>query len=367
MAGWARAPLGLLVAAFLLALAPWPAQAGSADDPEITDPADDGTVAGVFPVGLVPTAFDQTDLRAGWVNETADDLLLSLQSEADSLEFSPLVFYEFSFSFSANGTTSEATASGAGSLTAGGVASEVAVEGNVITFTVPKSAVGAFLGDALGDLAAASSGTLVSDPLSSSLDEAAAPEGTVYVVSQGFARGGSASDVDGDGLPDAWETQHFAGIEPQNGTGDPDGDGLDNAAENAAGTDPNDMDTDGDVVDDGADPFPLDPTRPADADGDGLPDAWERENFDATDAQSGSGDPDSDGLDNAEEIALGTDPNKADTDGDGIEDGDDSDPLEPNASGGDEATREVRPELYGGAALFAAAATFLLIGLAKGT
>ena len=46
-------------------------------------------------------------------------------------------------------------------------------------------------------------------------------------------------------------------------TGDPDGDGLDNLAEQAAGTDPNDLDTDGDLVPDGLDPEPLNPLIPA--------------------------------------------------------------------------------------------------------
>ncbi|HUF60822.1 MAG TPA: LamG-like jellyroll fold domain-containing protein, partial [Verrucomicrobiales bacterium] len=58
-------------------------------------------------------------------------------------------------------------------------------------------------------------------------------------------------DTDEDGLPDLWELMHFGNLD-QIGTGDPDGDGLTNAAELAAGTNPNDFDTDNDGASDGA-------------------------------------------------------------------------------------------------------------------
>lgn len=45
------------------------------------------------------------------------------------------------------------------------------------------------------------------------------------------------ADADGDGLPDAWELEHFGDL-AFNGTDDPDGDGVDNATEFARGTDP---------------------------------------------------------------------------------------------------------------------------------
>ncbi len=73
------------------------------------------------------------------------------------------------------------------------------------------------------------------------------------------------ADSDGDGLPDAWEQEHFGDLD-QNGSGDPDGDGLDNAGEHAAGTDPLDPDTDGDGLSDGdevdAGTDPLDASSP---------------------------------------------------------------------------------------------------------
>jgi hypothetical protein len=58
------------------------------------------------------------------------------------------------------------------------------------------------------------------------------------------------NDIDGDGLPDAWEIANFGNITAQNGKGDPDGDGVDNLHEYLAGTNPTKADTDGDGIDD---------------------------------------------------------------------------------------------------------------------
>lgn len=49
-----------------------------------------------------------------------------------------------------------------------------------------------------------------------------------------------SQDLDGNGLPDAWERRHFlqnGGVDPQ---ADPDGDGFSNREECLSGTDPND-------------------------------------------------------------------------------------------------------------------------------
>lgn len=116
-----------------------------------------------------------------------------------------------------------------------------------------------------------------------------------------------ADDSDDDGLSDAWEILHFGNLD-QDGDGDPDGDNYDNAAEEDAGT------------------LPDDPaSNPGDTDGDGLPDAWETAHFGGTAAQDGTGDPDGDFADNALEHAALTGPaNPAewpDSDGDGMNDG----------------------------------------------
>lgn len=64
------------------------------------------------------------------------------------------------------------------------------------------------------------------------------------------SRPASHDDLDGNGLPDAWEIEHFGarGVDPD---ADPDNDWLTNAGEYAHGTDPNKTDTDGDGLCDG--------------------------------------------------------------------------------------------------------------------
>jgi len=51
-----------------------------------------------------------------------------------------------------------------------------------------------------------------------------------------------ASDTDGDGLPDAWESEHFANATAAVASGNPDGDALSNEQEFILGTDPNVID-----------------------------------------------------------------------------------------------------------------------------
>lgn len=117
-------------------------------------------------------------------------------------------------------------------------------------------------------------------------------------------------------------------LDPLAGT-DTDGDCLDDAAENYAGTDPNDMDTDDDGLMDGncgsedlnsdgtVQPGETDPTD-ADSDDDGIPDGTEKgltapETAD-TDLAAGNFIPDAD-------PSTTTDPTNPDSDGDGIPDG----------------------------------------------
>ena len=60
-----------------------------------------------------------------------------------------------------------------------------------------------------------------------------------------------ASDADADGLPDAWEQEHFFNTDSTDGSSDADGDGLTDKQEYAQGTDPWLTDTDGDGYLDG--------------------------------------------------------------------------------------------------------------------
>lgn len=74
--------------------------------------------------------------------------------------------------------------------------------------------------------------------------------------------GTACSDLDGDGLPDAWETQYFASL-AFGANDDNDSDGLNNQQEFNRGTDPTKRDSDGDGVSDGDEvrggSDPLDP------------------------------------------------------------------------------------------------------------
>ncbi len=124
---------------------------------------------------------------------------------------------------------------------------------------------------------------------------------------------GTLPDSDGDGMPDAYETEFGLDSSADDAEQDADDDGLANLAEFEKGTHPKMADTDGDGLDDGLETGTgefvgpedtgTDPTK-ADSDGDGLADGVET----ATGEFVGEND-------------TGTDPNNSDTDGDGLADG----------------------------------------------
>lgn len=68
----------------------------------------------------------------------------------------------------------------------------------------------------------------------------------------------SAGDTDGDGLPDAWETQQFGNLS-HTAAADDDNDGLTNIEEYLRSSNPTKADSDGDGLTDSADSFPADP------------------------------------------------------------------------------------------------------------
>lgn len=122
----------------------------------------------------------------------------------------------------------------------------------------------------------------------------------------------SKADTDDDTLPDNWEIDNMLDpnddgtTDPQNGSaGDPDTDLSDNAAEFAAGTDPQDDDSDDDDVKDGQEALDsTDPLNP-DIDGDGLNDGAEK----AAGTNPAASDSDGDGFDDLEElVTFGSNP-----------------------------------------------------------
>ncbi|MCX6858125.1 MAG: hypothetical protein NTV80_24855 [Verrucomicrobia bacterium] len=176
-------------------------------------------------------------------------------------------------------------------------------------------------------------------------------------------------DGDGDGLKDWWEILNFGNATAENGAGNPDLDGRNNLQEQAAGTNPNQLDrdwpldTDADGLRDGWELFywgsitvgsngrgdptgdpdrdgcanlteqaigsnpgsigwsPSDPDYRWNADSDGLYDYWELSYFGNITSQDASGNPDLDGRNNLLEQAAGTNPNFVDFDWDGDGDG----------------------------------------------
>jgi hypothetical protein len=151
-----RTPILLLSALLLLSLVP-PGNAGSSTVPEISDGPDDQAVGGVVPIATQPPAGTtvglNVDLLAGWVAETADSLLLTVQVHGTGSP-STSSSTTWVFHFDAGGKTYDASAvqdlaeqasgkPGTGAVTPGGVATgAVAAGDHLIVLTVPKSAIG---------------------------------------------------------------------------------------------------------------------------------------------------------------------------------------------------------------------------------
>jgi hypothetical protein len=134
----------------------------------------------------------------------------------------------------------------------------VATNQSTISYSVSKTSLGVTTGDTLY-FDAYSSGGGGGD---SAVDALANPStsitswGQTYTSSttnntiRAYTLSYNVSDSDGDGLPDAWETEKFGNLS-ESGTGDTDSDGSTNAQEFAIGTNPANDDSDGDTLKDG--------------------------------------------------------------------------------------------------------------------
>jgi hypothetical protein len=358
----------LLVAALLTAAVP--AQAGTLDNPEVTDAEHDIGVASMVPgcisqspvpplcIGDVSdTSMTDaglgSDLVKGWISdENATSFKLNIQTHASPtmglLNVAPLgpalesIVLTSHMTIGGTEYTATATYTSAGLAVSGSAASAEtnATDDTITTLTFLKSAVGApKAGDVLSGFFLESAGRVTgSAPLFAPADAITdrAPDsdsGNVYNFTGGAAalpgnpngapgctyRAGETNkaDADGDCLPDYWEKQYFNNtITEQNGSGDPDHDGATNYQEYIAGTDP----TKSSSKPGGNGGFPngnpactykTGETNKTDTDGDCLPDYWETKYFgDPTSAQP-TADPDQDGCNNLCEYLNGTDPKDA--------------------------------------------------------
>ena len=166
----------------LLLLAAQPALAGSQATPEIKDKQYDQALAGGQSAcaGSAPTGciYIPVDIWNAWVTEKADDLQFHIElAQAPPSNFGT-VTYTFHFTagnttaYDAIGVVGETAPAGSGATTPGGVATAAALDGTVLTLTVPKAAVSATPGTILGSLMASSSATAGASPQEGATDKA---------------------------------------------------------------------------------------------------------------------------------------------------------------------------------------------------
>ena len=309
----------LLALCAFLALA-GAAQAGSAEDPELTDPAGDADD------GVPGTDYDGIDVVRAWVaTENATHVTVLVQMVGEISEGTQQSFsYDVSIEHDGNRQLVP--------YEAGNPSGVASAEGDTLTVQFSKSAFSNLRpGDELTALSVRTDGSTGLPTASSASDDApdvgAAPARPYVVGSQAEP----GVDFDGDGLDDRDEIRN--GTDPARADSDLDGlndreeleagsdpndpetddDGLNDGDEVDAGADPNDPDSDNDGVNDGDEAAAGSDPNDADSDDDGLTDKEELDNgLDPTDPSDATQDADGDGKNNLDEILDGSDPQTAD-------------------------------------------------------
>ena len=272
-----------LLAAILGAVAA-PVQGGTEAAPEVQDPAGDVAIADTLPACLPDTPGltgcvigSAVDLLAAWIDNETDtgfEVHVRVAGDLGGAQVTaglPYGFDDYDASFRVGNVSYTAVASVAPGpvVLPGGIASAASANASLLTWTIPKAAVGSPpAGSTLFGLHLTAARNLApGDPVPANTiasDEApdeGAPAAGDYTFSGGAGPTHAAGDGDGDGLNDTCEVAAFSNVTAQDASGDPDGDGLGNGQECALGTDPSKADSDGDGCDDKADAAPLDATR----------------------------------------------------------------------------------------------------------
>src|ERR1044072_437278 len=165
-ASWRRvaAPVLLLVLAAALAPVPW-AAAGTASDPEVTDPAGDQAVdRGMVPTvpGVNDPPFDDVDVTAAYVAEAGALTRITVQTTAGWTTGSMTLTFNVTSgptSLPSSAGTTRAFTAQLNGTTVSGVNGTASTTTDGLRIDVPTAALGAVGGDLLADLRIATTRT----------------------------------------------------------------------------------------------------------------------------------------------------------------------------------------------------------------
>lgn len=259
-----RMALLSLVFALLATALMEPASAGTADAPEVQDPANDIIRSGVGPLVGTPAqaarAWTEIDIIKAFFTINGTNLTTTL-----TMVGAPAATATYAASFNvtpAGGNTTRYELRKA-SATVTPSNATATISGNNVTFNIPLTALNvsgiASFNNLTITTTATNTGTLP-DPLTQDDQTGSDIAGPGLAFSNGPPP--TPGDADNDGLNDTCEMRWFNSTAAQNNSSsDQDNDTLTLGQECALGTDPTKADSDGDGTPDGTDPFPTDATQ----------------------------------------------------------------------------------------------------------